>query len=67
MTLIFCTLLGKTAHCRISLDDRDLKYLWTKDTEIVAKVNALIVDERRVIIGGLGKENKGVIEIWNRM
>jgi len=70
MTLIFSTLLGKTTQCRIDRDEDErhlnLENMWTKETEKVQKVNALVANDRRINIGGLGKGGKGVIEIWNR-
>jgi len=32
----------------------------------IAKVNALVVDERRIIVAGLDAHAKGIIEIWSK-
>lgn len=37
------------------------------NTKMVSKVNAMVVNERWIIIGGLCKEGKGVIEVWDRV
>ena len=39
---------------------------WTNQTEHVAKANALVINEQSIIIGGLCKKGKGVIEIWDK-
>jgi len=44
----------------------ELDKLWQKQTESIKKVNTLVVDEKRIIIGGLTGEGNGVIEIWKR-
>lgn len=40
--------------------------IWEQETQSVKKVNALVVDEKRVVVGGLTAEGKGVIEIWKK-
>lgn len=44
----------------------ELDKLWQKETESIKKVNALVVDEKRIIIGGLTEDGNGVFEIWKR-
>jgi len=43
-----------------------LKQLWQDNVKSLEKVNALIVEEKRIIVGGLEKNGKGVIEIWKK-
>jgi hypothetical protein len=69
-TLLFCTLLGKTVQCRIHRGDKstaaNVEVIWTRETQHVAKVNALTVNECSVVIGGLDQQGRGIIEIWDR-
>ena len=44
----------------------ELDKLWQKETESIAKVNTLVVDEKRVVVGGLTGDGNGVFEIWKR-
>jgi hypothetical protein len=44
----------------------EIKKLWREETRIVKKVNALVVDEKRVIVGGLTGDGKGAFEIWRQ-
>lgn len=32
----------------------------------ISKVNALVLDDRRLVMAGLTENAKGVIEIWNK-
>lgn len=40
---------------------------WQKQTHIIEKVNALIIDQKRMVIGGFDKGERGIIEIWDQM
>lgn len=55
---------------RLKIDDEDgsvgLDKTWHQDTMSIEKVNALVVDEKRIIVGGLTTKGKGVIEIWKQ-
>lgn len=44
----------------------ELDKLWQKETESIEKVNTLIVDEKRIVVGGLTADGNGVFEIWRR-
>jgi hypothetical protein len=44
----------------------ELDRLWQKETENIRKVNALVVDEKRIVVGGLTDVGNGVFEIWKR-
>ncbi|KAG6810284.1 hypothetical protein H0H92_012582 [Tricholoma furcatifolium] len=46
---------------RVSVDK-----VWQLETQSVKKVNALAVDEKRVVVGGLTADGKGVVEIWKK-
>lgn len=68
MTL--CTLRGRIAQYHLLRDfeeeSLELVPLWEKGTENVEKVNALVADDKRIILGGLSKDGTGIIEIWKR-
>ncbi|KAH7926623.1 hypothetical protein BV22DRAFT_1032619 [Leucogyrophana mollusca] len=67
-TLLICTLLGKVTQHEIcgasSEGNLALEMKWTKTAENVVKVNALVAVEEWIVIGGFGKDGKGVIECW---
>lgn len=42
----------------------ELTATWTRNTQALAKVNALSVTENRIAIGGIGTNEKGVVEVW---
>jgi hypothetical protein len=44
----------------------ELDKLWQKETKSIKKVNTLVVDEKRIIVGGLTGDGNGVFEIWKR-
>jgi hypothetical protein len=68
--LTISTLLGvMTRYCLIYDQEEgniELDKTWQKGTESIGKVNALVVDEKRIIIGGLTADGNGVFEIWKR-
>lgn len=41
-----------------------LQRLWTKEVTEVEKVNAILADDRRIVIGGLTAGGKGVIAVY---
>ncbi|RDB22274.1 WD repeat-containing protein 53 [Hypsizygus marmoreus] len=69
-TLTLSTLLGVIMRCTLIFDEKEgsvaLDRTWQKETESIEKVNALVTDEKRVIIGGLTADGGGVFEIWRR-
>ncbi|KAJ7046977.1 WD40-repeat-containing domain protein [Mycena alexandri] len=68
LTLTVCTLLGSITQYRIiRQENRELQLvkIWEGETG-VSKVNALIIDDKRIVVAGLDESAKGVIEIWNR-
>ncbi|KAJ3567727.1 hypothetical protein NP233_g6180 [Leucocoprinus birnbaumii] len=38
--------------------------IWHHQCETMIKVNAVVVDEKRIVIGGFDEKGKGVIDIW---
>jgi len=69
-TLTISTLLGNLTQCHLLHDGEEgsvvLQQLWQKKSLGLEKVNALIVDEKRIIVGGLSADGRGVIEIWKQ-
>ncbi|KAJ7172310.1 WD40-repeat-containing domain protein [Mycena filopes] len=68
LTLTVSTLLGSITQYRIiRQENRELQLvkIWEGQSG-VSKVNALILDERRLVVAGLDENAKGVIEIWKR-
>ncbi|KAG5352981.1 hypothetical protein C0989_011624 [Termitomyces sp. Mn162] len=68
--LTVSTLLGVMTRYQIVYDHNEgsvsLDKIWQQETQSVKKVNALIVDEKRIAVGGLTAEGKGIIEIWGK-
>jgi hypothetical protein len=68
--LTICTLLGNLTQYYLVHDEEEgsveLQELWQKESQGLEKVNALIVDEKRIIVGGLSADGRGVIEIWKQ-
>jgi hypothetical protein len=44
-----------------------LKQLWQRESEGIQKVNALIADEKRFIVGGFTEKGQGIIEVWRKV
>jgi hypothetical protein len=42
-----------------------LKQLWQGNVKSIEKVNTMLVDEKRIVVGGLKKDGKGVVEVWS--
>lgn len=63
-------MLGLLTQWEIMYNEEDrqilLKMLWQGTTQNMEKVNKVIADDRRIIVGGLTKEGKGVIEVWSK-
>jgi len=43
-----------------------LQQVWQKESTGLQKVNALVADERRIIVGGFSSKGRGVIEVWKQ-
>jgi len=69
-TLTISTLLGNLTQYHLVYDEEEgsvvLQQLWQKENLGLEKVNALIVDEKRIIVGGFSADGRGVIEIWRQ-
>lgn len=69
-TLTISTLLGNLTQYHLVYDEEEgsvvLQQLWQKESLGLEKVNALIVDEKRIIVGGFSADGRGVIEIWKQ-
>lgn len=60
--------MGVISQYRLNYDDKEgsvvLQQLWQQESTGMEKVNALVADEKRIIIGGFNKKQRGRIEIW---
>ncbi|CAL1705173.1 unnamed protein product [Somion occarium] len=67
-TLVTSTLLGKLAQQSISYKPAgalQVHTTWNAEVSVVAKVNALSVNGRYLLVGGISKDHKGAVEIWS--
>ncbi|KAE9409457.1 hypothetical protein BT96DRAFT_806325, partial [Gymnopus androsaceus JB14] len=46
--------------------DNIVEELWRKEAPGLEKVNALVTNDTKIIIGGFAKDGKGIIEIWDK-
>jgi hypothetical protein len=64
------TLLGNLTQYHLIYDEEEgsvvLQQLWQKESLGLEKANALVVDEKRIIVGGFSADGRGVIEIWKQ-
>lgn len=44
-----------------------LQQLWQTESAGITKVNALLADDKRIIVGGFREDGQGVIEIWRNI
>jgi hypothetical protein len=61
--------MGVIIQYRLVLEKENelkLEKLWERDGGEPIKVNVVVVDEKRVVIGGLQPDGTGVIEIWQK-
>ena len=68
-TLVVSSLLGVIIQYRLVFEKENvfkLEKLWERDVREPIKVNVLVVDDKRVVIGGLQPDGTGVIEIWQK-
>lgn len=66
-TLVTSSLLGKLAIHTVSYGESgklQAHSVWNAQTSIVAKVNAICVNERYLLVGGITKDQKGAVEVW---
>ncbi len=65
--LVTCSLLGTMSAYDISRGGKgelQASKIWSEATRSVEKVNAMAVSHSWVVIGGFGKDGKGVVEVW---
>ena len=61
--------MGTVTQYQLALAENNqlnLEKLWQREPSNSMKTNTLVVDERRVVVGGLQPDGSGVIEIWER-
>ncbi|KAF9053919.1 WD40 repeat-like protein [Hymenopellis radicata] len=65
--LTFSSLLGTIYHTRICIDEQSeedtITKLWKGETENIAKVNALVVVNEKIVVGGIAHDGKGITDI----
>jgi hypothetical protein len=66
--LTVSTLKGSITHYNLTYggDTGSVTYqaIWHHQCETMIKVNAMVVDEKRIVVGGFDETGKGVIDIW---
>ncbi|TFK42297.1 WD40-repeat-containing domain protein [Crucibulum laeve] len=69
-TLIISTLMGLLTQYQLVYDETEgsviLKQIWKKESTGIEKVNTLLADDKRLVVGGFAANGKGVIEIWKQ-
>ncbi|KIK08814.1 hypothetical protein K443DRAFT_535773 [Laccaria amethystina LaAM-08-1] len=69
--LTISTLMGVLTHYHLEYNPTVgqvvLKQLWQRESEGIQKVNALIADEKRFIVGGFTEKGQGIIEVWRKV
>ncbi|KAK0191111.1 WD40-repeat-containing domain protein [Armillaria mellea] len=66
-TLIFSTLLGNVTELRLNHEgEEQVVPIGQQQAKSLAKVNALVVDDKKIVLGGISGDGKGVIEIWGK-
>lgn len=64
------TLLGSIIQWNIKSEingqDNIVEELWRKETLELEKVNALVTNDTKIVIGGFAKDGKGIVEIWDK-
>jgi hypothetical protein len=51
---------------RNSTGPGEVTELWRSEVKTVHKVNALVVNDTKIVIGGFSEDGKGIIEIWEK-
>jgi len=64
------TLLGSIIQWKIKSElngqDNIVEELWRKEALELEKVNALVTNDTKIVIGGFSKDGKGIVEIWDK-
>jgi hypothetical protein len=62
--------MGVITYYQLNYDEEGgsvvLQQLWHHESKNVQKVNALLADDKRIIVGGFGKNDRGIIEVWKQ-
>ncbi|TRM62586.1 hypothetical protein BD626DRAFT_569735 [Schizophyllum amplum] len=67
-TLLTCSLLGQLTEIALMRERGEVRQLHKRKVtqlESMAKVNALVADERYVVVGGVGRDGAGVVEVMH--
>jgi hypothetical protein len=68
--LVTSTLRGVLTVYDLIFDSEEgsliLEDVFQKESSGLEKVNALVADDKRIILAGLTKDGKGVIEVWKQ-
>ena len=43
-----------------------LQQIFQEESRGISKANALVADDKRVVLAGLAEDGKGIIEIWKK-
>lgn len=65
--LLASSLLGKLARHDISYDSKHKLHVttsWNAEVESLAKINAIAVNDKYLVVGGIIKDGKGAVEVW---
>ncbi|KAJ3509300.1 hypothetical protein NLJ89_g5297 [Agrocybe chaxingu] len=68
-TLTVSTLMGILTQYNLIYEDAGsvvLQQVWQKESPGLEKVNALVADEKRLIVAGFAKDGRGAIEVWKQ-
>ncbi|KAI0780674.1 WD40 repeat-like protein [Trametes elegans] len=66
--LVTCSLLGSLTGYAVSRDEKGALLatkIWGATTSALEKVNAMAVSPALLVVGGFGKDGKGVVEVWH--
>ncbi|KAF8077662.1 WD40-repeat-containing domain protein, partial [Lyophyllum atratum] len=68
--LTVSTLLGVMIRYEVTYDEDEgsivLDKVWQQEAQSVKKVNALVVGDKTVVVGGLTADGNGVFELWKQ-
>ncbi|KAG5642878.1 hypothetical protein DXG03_001920 [Asterophora parasitica] len=68
--LTLSTLLGVMIRFEVEFEEGQgnvsIVKVWQQETQGVKKVNTLVVDDKRVVVGGLTADGQGIFEIWKK-
>ncbi|KAH9901554.1 WD40 repeat-like protein [Cubamyces lactineus] len=65
--LLTCSLLGALSEYKVSRDAQgslQATQVWSSTVTSIEKVNAMAIGQTSLVVGGFGKDGKGVVEVW---